>query len=722
MAAAFFRFFISHTRILFLAAAVVASPSDGAEVKPVAGGVEVNAGSLGTFVLTYPEFVDAAHAPVHKVVEARVQENAATVRYAEGAECEVTVVGDEIRLAFKSVPADVKSWKMSALIDISFGKGGQWKIGEGQGAFPAEKPKVPQIVSTHATHFGFKSAQGQSLSFTTPKRSFQQLTDNREWNWAIYHWQFIVPYFPDHSQAVVKVASDLTSVTKLVDRFGQSLKDSFPNKLGSLEELKADVAAEKAYYESITPPTFDAVGGLPGSREKLGLRATGFFHVDKQQGRTLLVNPEGNAFFHLGLCGFGPNDDYTYVKGRERIYEWLPRADGEYATAFRPGDDHAHFSFYLANVIQKFGAPYDYDAHVSRMIGRVRKWGFNSIGAFTDKPPTACEKHQFPYVAHLPINEWEGVPRIPGAHEVWDPYDAATEQKMDENMARVLPTKSGDPLLIGWFIVNEPRYDELPRVIPALPGRHACKQRFVQALQSKYGTVEALNTAWKSAHGSFQVVQDSAFAVTTDAAKADVQAFCVQFLEAYFAQVERLFRKYDGNHLLLGSRLQPVTMENEALCRIMGRHLDVVSYNYYTFGFDAAALRRYHEWTGGRPLMLSEFFWSSPKDSGLLGGREVSSQRERGLAYRNYVEQAAALGFVVGIEWFTLVDQATTGRWFSKYNGESYNTGLFSVADRPWKDMVAEMMTTNHGIYEVLFGNRPPFVWDDPRFRVPAAK
>jgi hypothetical protein len=50
------------------------------------------------------------------------------------------------------------------------------------------------------------------------------------------------------------------------------------------------------------------------------------------------------------------------------------------------------------------------------MIERVRKWGFNSIGAFSPVPKAA-----FPYVAHLPINEWEGVPRIPGAHEVWDP-------------------------------------------------------------------------------------------------------------------------------------------------------------------------------------------------------------------------------------------------------------------------------------------------------------
>jgi hypothetical protein len=81
------------------------------------------------------------------------------------------------------------------------------------------------------------------------------------------------------------------------------------------------------------------------------------------------------------------------------------------------------------------------------------------------------------------------------------------------------------------------------------------------------------------------------------------------------------------------------------------------------------------------------------------------------------VEQNAALGFVVGIEWFTLIDQAVTGRWFSRYSGESANTGLFSVTDRPWKSMVEEMMKTNYSIYDVLLGKRPPFAWGDPRFR-----
>jgi hypothetical protein len=50
------------------------------------------------------------------------------------------------------------------------------------------------------------------------------------------------------------------------------------------------------------------------------------------------------------------------------------------------------------------------------------------------------------------------------------------------------------------------------------------------------------------------------------------------------------------------------------------------------------------------------------------------------------------------VQWFTLVDQATTARWVEKYNGEAANTGLITVTDRPWQAMLAEMMKTNYSI------------------------
>ena len=687
------------------------------ELRPANDGLKVEAGTLGSFTLAYPALHDVASKPVHKLIEAKTDGANTVVRYEGGGEVVILCVGDDIHFSFANMPDDVKSWRVEMLIDISFGKGGTWKIGDKSGSFPASKPEKPHLHQESVSTFEIKNAQGQSLRLTLPDYAFQQLTDNREWNWPIYHWMAVVPFAPDKTEAVIRVATELKASAKLVDAFGQSIKDNYPGKVKSADELKADIAADEKYYASFTTPTLDEFGGLPGSGAQLGLQKTGFFHVEQHEGKSWLVDPAGNAFFHFGICGFAPGDDYTYIKGREDIYEWLPKAGDEFASAFREGD-RSNFSFHLANTIRKFGEPYNYDTHAARMIARVRKWGFNSIGAFSPVPATAHVKASFPYVTTLPTADWLGVPRLPGAFEVWDPFDEATRAKIEGNIAKEVPQRANDPLLIGWFIVNEPRYDQLAQAIPSLPKKHAAKRRFVQSLREQYKDIAAYNTAWQSDAKNFDELEDKGLAVKTDAAREDVNRFIGVFLEEYFTHIEAAFRKADKNHLLLGSRLQPITIENEQLCRIMGRHVDVVSYNYYTMGVDTAALKRFHEWCGGKPMMLSEFFWSSPRDSGLIGGREVSSQRERGLAYRNYVEQSAALGFVVGIEWFTLVDQSVTGRWFSQYSGESANTGLISVTDRPWKDAVEEMAKTNHTIYDVLLGKRAPFAWDDARVKM----
>ncbi len=687
------------------------------ELKTGEKGIHINAGSLGGFELAYPSFSNGGK-DIHPLVEARPAGANATLKYEGGATIEITTTpAGDITYTFSGVPADVKSFSSTMLIDISFGRGGKWKAGDKEGIFPREKASPAQFFSGNANSVSISNASGDHMDLRIPDYSFMQLTDNREWNWAIYAGRFFVNVNPGMKTARFKVeVTKGSGNTIVIDNFGQSTLEDWPGKVKSEDELKADVARDEAYYASLKTPEVDTFGGLPGSGQSLGLKKTGFFHIESKQGRTLLVDPEGNAFFHTGICGFQPSDDYTYIKGRENIYAWLPKGDPAFASAFRK-DDPTAFSFYVANTIRKYGQPYDADVFAGRMIDRVRKFGFNSIGAFSAIPAVAKAKN-FPYVTTLPINPWDtGIKTVPGAHEVWDPFDEKTRSIIETTLAAKLPAKAEDPLLIGYFVVNEPRYDELPKVIPSLNGDQACKRAFVDFLKKKYKDVAAYNTAWKATAASFDELAGKGLAVSTDAAKADAKAFTGVFLEELFKLVETTFRKHDKNHLLIGYRLQPVTIKDQQLCEIMGRYVDVNSYNYYTHEVDKEQLRQIHQWTGGKPIMLSEFFWSSPRDSGLSGGRQVLSQQERGLIYRNYIEQSASLGFVVGIEWFTLIDQAATGRWFSKYSGESANTGIFSVADRPWKPMAEEMAKSNNDIYNVILGKRLPFAWEHTKAR-----
>lgn len=687
-------------------------------------GLAIDAGADGQFTLAYPVFVGATWDDVRKPVERSVSGDSATLRFDGGASIEMSLQPAEGTLTMTpvGVPEGVRTLRAGMQIDFSYAGGGRWKIGEGpEKPFPGQKPESPHIHQGNADKLTLWNAAGGELSVQVPAGSFQQLTDNREWGWKVFQWQFEAPCAPGTGPLRVKIATGAAAgpPQKLADRFGQSVRLDFPGKVRTEEELGRDAASEAAWLAALHPPALDAFGGLPGSGAKLGLEKTGFFHVEKKGGRWILVDPEGNAFFHLGVCAFGPNDDYTYIAGREHVYEWLPPRDGEFASAFHPDRywNPLAFSFHLANTIRKCGRPYDPADYTARMIERVQKWGFNSAGAFGAGDDGTRQRASFPHAAHLPLATWEDFRDVPGLRCVFDPFSDELRQRCDALFAEKLSPRADDPLVIGYFLANEPSWEDIPAAVAALDVTHPCKRRLAGMLEEKYATIEAFNRAWGTSLASFADVAPRGLPVKTPAAQEDMRAYKGLFLDAYFRLVTTTFRKYDKHHMLIGNRFQPRTIDDETTCRLSGKYMDVVSFNYYTHGFDADLLSRLRGWIGDRPMIFSEFYFSSPPDSGLIGGgKEVSSQRERGLAYRHYVEGAAALGYVVGIEWFTLVDQASTGRFFEKYGGEAANTGLISVADRPWKEMLAEMIKTNYEIYKVLFGERPPFVFDDPRF------
>jgi hypothetical protein len=408
----------------------------------------------------------------------------------------------------------------------------------------------------------------------------------------------------------------------------------------------------------------------------------------------------------------------TYVKGRESIYEWLPPDEDPWKGVFHPQHGTDWVSFLACNIVRKYGKPFDADEFAARMIERVRKFGFNSGGAFGSPSKPAREAAHFPYVSSLPLSQWPNLPRLPGVRETFDPFDVKIRTQIEKNFAKTLPGNANNPLCIGYFITNEPLYEDVPRVLPTLSGKYACKREFVKSLEAKYATIGDFNKAWNLKAESFEALNDLGLAVTTPQAAADVQAFMGVFFDTYYKFLADTFHKHDTNHMLLGNRFQAGTINNEQLCRIAGKYLDVMSFNYYTMAIDKAFLGRIYSWTG-RPMILSEFYYDSPSDSGLRGGvKDVKSQQERGLGYRNYIEQTASLDFIVGAEWYTLTDASTTGVAYAKYGGENPNSGLFSNVDRPWKPMIAEMVKTNYAIYPIMLGEKAPFAWDDPRFAV----
>ena len=112
-----------------------------------------------------------------------------------------------------------------------------------------------------------------------PEFSFLQLSDNREWSWDIFNLTSITSLNADRPELVGTITTEGEApgakAVPLVDQFGQLASEDWPGKVKNLAELKADLEEEKISEASYHPPQLDVFGGLPGSREKLGLKAAG---------------------------------------------------------------------------------------------------------------------------------------------------------------------------------------------------------------------------------------------------------------------------------------------------------------------------------------------------------------------------------------------------------------------------------------------------------------
>ncbi len=360
--------------------------------------------------------------------------------YAEGGQALVRLEGTTLRIGFLNPPTDARQFRMEMLIPIGFGGSGTYRArGAVAQTFPVEKPARPFLYQGSARSIAFVHPTGPGFSIAIPPDSFQQLQDNREWNWSVYHWWFSCPLPQGNSSPEFSITLASTGMTgkpsPLVDRFGQWVKARFATKVQAEAELRNDAEWERTWLAALRPPATDPHGGLPGSGQAYGLTRTGFFHLGRIArpgggSADVLVTPEGNAFFQLGVCGISPCDDYTTVRGRESIYEWLPGSDGAFQSARNQGDSGV-VSFYLANTIRKYGRPYDLDDHFGRWIDRLRAWGFNSAGAF-NALPTVVGRKKFPYVSFVPVP----APRLGDLGVVWDPFAPGLEAKFNEACAR----------------------------------------------------------------------------------------------------------------------------------------------------------------------------------------------------------------------------------------------------------------------------------------------
>jgi len=576
--------------------------------------------------------------------------------------------------------------------------------------FPFIRQKNQTVFSGSAQSFTWTDGLGRSIRLIFPCKVKVNLSDLRQWGRPVFELRIFLPLpktpasisFP----LIIQTSPEKTPVKSFVDCFGQCTLADWPEKVRTETDLKNDIQKENQFLDKNQPPQRDEFGGWVGSREKFNLQATGFFRVEKIKDRWWLVDPRGNLFFSLGTF-FVYLDTYTIPKGREELFEWLPERTGPQAKTWMTLQGNECVSFYKSNLMKKYGQNWGQQWY-ENAVRRWTSWGFNTTSAFGGR------LRQIPY-ANGPYQFIDQcAPAIPNASA--DIFDPNLPQKLDDLCKIKLEKLKNDPLFIGYFFGNEQTFEKIPAVVPQLPKTYAAKRKLVEFLTARYKNVAQFNQAWKLSVKNFSDLASMKFSATTPKAKADMDAYLALYCDTYGKLLSSTVRKYDPNHLLLGFRWTPITAKNKIIVENLGKYMDVISLNYYTrTGLNINFLANLHKHSGQKPILLSEWSYGTCERGHTGGIINVADQNDRGEHYRDYVETAATLPYVVGCHWYQYVDQALTGRYFGGSRAERCNSGLVDITDRPYSQFLNHVIKTNYQIYDTLSGKNKPFKLPRPQ-------
>lgn len=510
----------------------------------------------------------------------------------------------------------------------------------------------------------------------------------------------------------------------IVDAYGQYSRGKWPEKIGSDEQLKSAAAKEqqqlKAWLAERGKQGLDRYGGI-GNGGAVVDKPTGFFHTLKQDGRWLLVTPDGHPFFSLGVNAVAADGSRTYVQDRTWMFSGLPDSAAPLARYYGQSDSRTGtgasqgmgfnsgrwFDFYAANLERTYGrsaAGLDARRWQKHSLDRLQAWGFNTVGNWSDG---GLESHErVPYT--LPLSIVGDYASISTGMDWWgrlpDPFDPRFAMAAERAVAIATRDHRDDPWLIGYFADNELAWtgagnDPKARYALAygtlrLTTDVPAKRAFLKQLRDKYRNQQGLSKAWGIDLPAWELMEDPGFEPPLPSAEhpeieVDLQHFQRSFADAYFKIIADSLKWHDPNHLLLGGRFAASTPEAVASC---AQYCDVLSFNFYTpkpqDGYDFQALKNLD-----KPVLISEFhFGSTDRGPFWPGLMPVPHEEDRGAAYAGFIKAASDDPNIVGAHWFQYLDQPVSGRLL---DGENGHFGLVAVTDVPWAGFIAAVRKSN---------------------------
>ena len=409
-----------------------------------------------------------------------------------------------------------------------------------------------------------------------------------------------------------------------------------------------------------------------------------FFKVDKINDRWFFIDPDGKPFFSVGIGSISATSGYSPELG---------------------------YSEYYKNIMDLYGSEQNW-ANITHE--RIVDWGFNTLGG----SGKYIRVKGLNYTINLGLanDDW-----ITG--EIVDYFSNEWINYVDKRCKDKIINVSNDTKLIGYFLDNEIKWGsdwrgllDIFDTYMKLEYYEAGKIRLVDFLKVKYqNNISKFNIAWRENFLDFdEILYEKTLGTwpyTIDA-RNDHNDFLYIVAEQFYKVCYEKIKKYDSNHLILGSRFLSYFAPIKVL-EASKEYVDVISVNHYTpnpliipfwfifqdiigFARPTNYLKEFNKITD-KPILISEFYFRA-LDSGLPNTKPYRffmtvqfTQKQRAICFELQTRPFIKKPYSVGYHWFGYCDQPKTGR----FDGENSNNGLVNINDEPYEKLIKSIEQVN---------------------------
>jgi len=337
----------------------------------------------------------------------------------------------------------------------------------------------------------------------------------------------------------------------------------------------------------------------------------------------------------------------------------------------------------------------------------MEEYGFESYGAWTyDHNDFVKDGYIKPYVIELGLHAT--LPPKGTKGEFGDIFAPNFTKTIKSVIKEKVTPRVNDTTLVGYFIANEMFWgsfvDRWPVIFREdktlliyfllLPDGTPGRKQATKFLKTRYhNNISTFNKQWGVHAKSFDSYKPKLpFLLPHTHRMNDYKAFATFTATYYFKLTTSLIKEADPNHLLMGVRYSYWEMPDEVLIAQRG-FFDVTSYNGYEWfpGFSITKeVQKVYELTQ-TPVMISEFGFKameSPYLNIIGAGFPLLTQKERGNAYRAYIQNLMSQRFMVGYVFWEWKDPPL-------YEKDHSNFGIIKIDDSEWTELVNAMKEVN---------------------------